>query len=478
MSYKKFTKDMGLFGLTQLIAALYGIITLPVITKILGVKDYGVWTQLMVTISLLAPVASLSLPYAMVRFLAGEKNKKEIQDGIWSVFVIILGTASVIALFLFMFSGPISIFFDCPAIFIQFLAVIIIIDFLNGVFLNIFRTFQQITKYSFFAIFQKVGEAGMIIFMILSGYGLLGALLSILIIRSITFLTTGILIIKDVGLALPKFLRIKKYFFFALPNIFSDVAFWVVQSSDKYLIGLFLGTLSVGYYSPAYTLGSCIAILATPLIFLLPATLSSHYDNNQLDEVKNYLKHSLKYFMALAIPASFGISILSKKLLSLFSTQEIANNSYYLVPLIALSSVFYGAYVIMAQIIALKNKTYIVGIIWTSSAIINTCLNFIFIPMLGIFGAAIATLLAYFIIFIFIWIYSFKEIKFEIDWKFILKSFLASLLMSFGVLALNPAGMLKTLVTIATGAIIYFIFMFLLRAFDKNEYVFLTSFFS
>jgi O-antigen/teichoic acid export membrane protein len=244
------------------------------------------------------------------------------------------------------------------------------------------------------------------------------------------------------------------------------------------LIGLFLGTLSVGYYSPAYTLGSCIAILATPLIFLLPATLSSHYDNNQLDEVKNYLKHSLKYFMALAIPASFGISILSKKLLSLFSTQEIANNSYYLVPLIALSSVFYGAYVIMAQIIALKNKTYIVGIIWTSSAIINTCLNFIFIPMLGIFGAAIATLLAYFIIFIFIWIYSFKEIKFEIDWKFILKSFLASLLMSFGVLALNPAGMLKTLVTIATGAIIYFIFMFLLRAFDKNEYVFLTSFFS
>src|SRR5579863_3311381 len=123
MFYKKFTQDIGILGLTQLVVAIGGVITLPIITKFLGAEDYGIWTQLMVTSNLIAPIALLGLPYTMARFLAGEKEKERIQDGIWSTTTLITGATATISLFLILFSAPISRFFDCPALFVQILAI-------------------------------------------------------------------------------------------------------------------------------------------------------------------------------------------------------------------------------------------------------------------------------------------------------------------------------------------------------------------
>ena len=59
MSYKKFTKDVGLVIFTNIILALRGIILLPIITKMLGVESYGVWAQITVLSTLLFPLATL-----------------------------------------------------------------------------------------------------------------------------------------------------------------------------------------------------------------------------------------------------------------------------------------------------------------------------------------------------------------------------------------------------------------------------------
>ena len=122
MSYKKFTKDIGILVIAQLLSALSGIILLPIITKLLGAQNYGVWTQVLVTAGLITPIALLSLPYTLVRFLAGEKDKKEIQDGIWSVFVVIFVVSSIISLLLIFFANPVSKFLGTNKIFILVLA--------------------------------------------------------------------------------------------------------------------------------------------------------------------------------------------------------------------------------------------------------------------------------------------------------------------------------------------------------------------
>jgi len=475
MSYKKFTKDVGIIGLTNLAAILKGIIILPFITKLLGAENYGIWTQLGVTLGLVTPIILLGLPSSLVRFLAAEKNKKEIQEGVYSVLTVIAVFASIIGLLLVIFSSPIASFFQCQPLFIKIFAFIILLECLISVILNIFRAFQEIRKYSFFTIIQSIGEAGLIVLAVLLDYGLLGAVISLLIIRIAVFLIVFSLILKKVGIKIPSFSKIKEYLIFGLPKVVGSISYWAITSSDRYLIGFFLGVLFVGYYAPAYAIGNVINLFLLSITFSLLPVISKSFDENKINEVKNYLKYCLKYFLMIAVPAAFGLSILSKSLLTIFSTREIASNAYYITPFVALSILLYGVSSFHIQVLNLVKKTKIIGAVWLVAALLNLVLNFVFIPIFGILAAAITTLLAYGLGLGLFWYFSSKEFRFEVDWKFIIKSVLASALMGFVIYWINPVGLLKTAIVIIFGAVLYGLLIWLLRGFDKKEIEFLKG---
>ena len=116
----------------------------------------------------------------------------------------------------------------------------------------------------------------------------------------------------------------------------------MVDFSDRYVIGILIGTAFVGYYSPGYTLGNIILMFLAPFTFLLASLLSLYYDQNKIEEVELHLKYSLKYFLLIAIPAVFGLSILSKPLLTVLSTPEIAQNGYLITPIVAIGALIFG----------------------------------------------------------------------------------------------------------------------------------------
>ena len=84
---QKFVKDVGVVAIAQLLIRLSPLILLPVLTRTLPIEDYGVWVQATVTIALATALAPLNLPYTLVRFLAGEKDRKELQEGFFSTAV-------------------------------------------------------------------------------------------------------------------------------------------------------------------------------------------------------------------------------------------------------------------------------------------------------------------------------------------------------------------------------------------------------
>jgi O-antigen/teichoic acid export membrane protein len=225
----------------------------------------------------------------------------------------------------------------------------------------------------------------------------------------------------------------------------------------------------VGYYSPGYALGNIISIFVVPFGFLLTATLSEYFDNNKIYNLKIILTYSIKYFLMLAIPSAFGLSILSRKLLTILTTPEIALNGYLITPFAAASTVVFGAYIIISHIPVLIKKTKVTGAIWMIAALINLLLNMIAIPRIGILGAAITTLIAITLAFALTTYYSFRYIKFHIDFLFILKSIFASTIMSLIMLKWNPEGALETIIAVAICAIFYSACLLLLMSFDKGE---------
>lgn len=473
--YKKFTKDVGLIAFVHLLTVAKIIIFLPLITKLLGAFSYGIWTQLLVTAGLLAPLTRLGLTNSIVRYMSSEKDHQEIKKGIYSVVFVVASMSFLIFLAFIVFIGPISTFFQAPMLFIFLLPFIIALESLNATILSVFQAFQKMTKYSFFVIFASMGELLFVIASIYLGYGLLGAVFSLLIIRIITFLLLYGHIYKTFGFSFPEFTILKKYLRFSLPTLLSNTSYWFVTSIDKYLIGFFLGTLFVGYYAPAYSLGNLITFFIIPISFVLFPTVSKAYDEENMVEVKNKLKYSLKYFLILAIPATFGLSVLMKEILRIFTNPEIAQQAFFITPFIASSILFYGVSDIFSQILTLVKKTKTIGFIWVTAAILNIALNIFLIPTLGILGAAIATLTVYVFAFLAIWHYSFKEFTFGIDWFAIVKILLCSGLMSLIVWQINPRGIFNTIATIIIGAICYALLIIITRVFEKKEFTFLKG---
>ena len=476
--HKLFTQRIGLIGITNLLVGLSGIILLPILTRTLPIEEYGIWVQIVVTIGLIPAVVTLGLPESVVRFLAAAKKREEIQEGFYSIFFIVLLTSAIASILLFLFSESVaSALLNGNLMIARVLSLIVLIECLNGLLINFFRTFQQIKRYSIFSFIRTCLHIILVAYFVLSGYGIFGAVIGLLISSLVLFLIQAFLIVSEIGIKIPKFIHTKEYLAFSLPIVPTILSHWVVNSSDRYVIGIFLGTASVGYYSPGYILGNIIGMFMAPLAFMLPAVLSKYYDENNVEAVKTVLRYSLKYFLLLAIPTVFGLSLLSKPLLTILSTPEIASQGYLITPFVAVSFLLFGVYAVIAQILALEKRIRIAGAIWIIAAILNLGLNLIFVPYIGILGAAITTLIAFTFAFILITHYSFKYLTFDIEFRFILKSIVASIIMSLVIVKWTPAGILNVLIIVGVCAIVYAAILLLLGGIKKEEIEFFRGLF-
>ena len=477
-SYQKFAKDVAIIGVTQVLLALSGVVFLPLITKTLGAHDYGIWAQVQVTIGLVLGFVGLGLPYAMTRFLPAKTNKEEIREEFYSVFCVVFLATALVSILLIVFADFLAgAFFDGATIIVRITGLIILVWSLDWVFLSFFRTFRQMKKYAVFVVADTYGQVGLIAYLLLNGNGILSIVLVVLAVKAIIFLILFFLIKSQIGIKRPRFSNIREYLNFGLPTVPGNVAAWVVASSDRYVIGYFLGAASIGVYSAGYSLGSLIMMPAAVLGFVLPPALSKLYDEGRMDEVKIHLSYSLKYVLALAIPFVFGAAILAQPVLRLFSTAEIAGQGYLIPPLVALSTLFYDAYVVIAHILVVSKKTKVMGLIWIIAGVVNLGLNILVVPRWGILGAALTTLIAYSLALGIGSYYSVREFKFSIDWRFILKSLVASGAMSAVIWAIAPQETPATVLAVLAGTATYGIAVFLLKGFRREELKFFRELF-
>jgi O-antigen/teichoic acid export membrane protein len=420
-------------------------------------------------------VITLGLPYAMIRFLAAIPHKQEIQEGFYSIFFIILFVCCIASVALFVLSDYIANILFEDNVTIVFIGIfIILLECLNSLLFSFFRTFQQIERYSIFMLFKLIIYFGLISYFVLAGYGILGCIIGYLLSDFATFIILLSNIIITLGIMKPKFSNIRNYLAFGLPTVPENLSFWAVESSDRFIINVFLGSTFVGYYSPGYILGNFVSMLVTPISFMLPAILSKQYDTHDIVSVKTILGYSLKYYLLLAIPSVFGLSYLSKSILIIISTPEIAKNGYFITPFVAMSALFFGIYTILAHIIILVKKTHILAEVWILAAVLNVGLNIVLIPRIGILGAGISTLVAYMLACIPIIYYSLGHLNIYIDIIFIFKCIFSSLVMSFFIIVVEHLN-LNIWYIVFSSAIIYFIIIFAIKGLNREDVLILKK---
>lgn len=481
---KLFTQRVGLIGITNIIVTLKGIILLPILTKTLAEEGFGIWTQILVTIGLIAPIATLNLSPAVVRFLSSKKDKSQIKEAFSLVFFTVLISGTIFSLALFLVSDTLSTsFFKFSSDYLKISSFLILMTALNIVTLEFFRPLGEMKKYAYLTIMRTVLEILLIAYSIASGYGIEGAIISLIIAAlAVQVIALGIIMSKF-GLGIPHFYQIKPYLAFSLPILLLPFIGWIIHSSDRYVIGYLLDIESVGLYSAAYNIGATILAFIMPIQFVLYPTVSKLRDEKNFEGVKNYMNYSLKFFLMLTTPAAFGLSILSHEILLVFTTESFAE-AYIIVALVSFGCLSYGIHSIFSYILLIENKTKILGSIMGFGAIFNLALNIFLVSEIGIEGAAISTLLTFVLIAIIAILISRRYLSVKPELKFIGKTIIASLVMAIIIWEIGQFGNLGALglslwiilgIKIILGIGAYFAVLSLLKGFGRKELDFLKQ---
>jgi O-antigen/teichoic acid export membrane protein len=477
--YTRFTRQVSYVLFANIITVLLGFLQLPILTKGLGANLYGTWSLINATISLIAPFALLGFGDAILRFLAAEKDKGRIrEDFLSALFSIVLVSGIAFALLLFFLSDylAVHIFNDIDSsYYIKLASILVPLGCISGLDSAYLITFRKIGLLATFTVAQNAVNIGLIYISLRLGYQLTGVMLATIVVSLLFHLIILFIILKQIGFRFPRFSHLKSFLSFGLPLTPTSAILWVINSSDRYLISYFIGVAATGIYSAAYNIGWYASFLVTPITVLLFPTITKSYDENNLSETRNFLKYSFKYFMMIAIPSAFGLSILAKPLLQVLTTPEFAVGNL-VVLFVAFKAVLMGLYEISRYIIQLVKKTRLILMLLTISAVLSIVLNILLIPLMGILGAAVASLVTYGSLFIITLIVTRRYLKFEMNLPFMLKSIFSSIIMAICIWLISPESIAWIIASIFIGIVAYFVVLLLIRGLSKEERTFFVNF--
>jgi len=428
----------------------------------------------MASVGLIQPIITLGLHESMTRFFPA-KNKDEIRDDFYSSITVIAIVAVIISFIIFYFPKPLAnAIFEGNILVVKILAGIIIVRSLHYVLLVVFRAFREMKKYGLIRTLTRYVEVGLVVILVLSNFGLIGALLAVLSVRLSFMLILAYLINKKIPFCFPTFSSLKEYLSFGLPMIPGFMSKWAVQTSDKYIIGFFLGSTFVGYYAPGYSIGWIVpGLLGGILGFVLPPAISHHYENNEISMINKIFNLSNKYFLLISIPYFVGVIIIGHPILEFFTTSSIADQGYIILVFISLAGILFASYKIFMTILFVMNKTKYYTFAFGLSAGVNIIGNIILVPIIGILGAGIMTVICYLLnlILMIYWALNVKDFELSINRLKIpvVKIIFSSIIMGCIVYYLYNFLLINFLILVGVGMIIYFVILFMIGGINRKE---------
>jgi O-antigen/teichoic acid export membrane protein len=472
-----FGRQVGYVIATNILTTVLVFIQIPIMSRALGAQLYGAWSLVIVTVSLLTPFAVLGLGTTIVRFLAAENDLNRIREDLFSVLSVICIVGIVLSLLLFVLSDFLAtrVFKDASLSgYVKLASVLILLNASYQILISFFRAKRRMGLFSIITLASGAFQVSAIVILLSLNYKLTGAIAALIISGALFSLIALLITLKQIGFKIPRFSHVKAYLRWGAPLTPYDAVFWILTTSDRYIISYFLGVAGAGIYNAAYSIGSYASFALMPVNLVLFPNVVKTWDEGNKDLTRNYLSYSFKYLMMIAIPCAFGLSVLARPLLAILTTPEFLSGSV-IVPFIASGAVLSCIFWISGSIINLAGKNHLYVILLAIAAGLNVILNIILIPRMGITGAALATLIAYAVLGVLAVKVSSRYFKFDIDLRSIVKTVFASAAMAFCIWLIHPNSLGMVAVSVVAGIIVYSAAMLIVKALSKGELAFFST---
>ncbi|MCD4817816.1 MAG: oligosaccharide flippase family protein [Candidatus Cloacimonetes bacterium] len=414
---KQTAKHTIIYSIGNLSIKVIGLLLLPLYTSRLTLSDYGKLGILEVTTQFLIVIFGLNIYSAMIRWCSEEDSIEKQKTIIFTSYISLI---SVMFIFIILSQTLSSIFAkiyfnDLKFIIIfRYLFFIVFLEIINNLTLNLLRLKEKSLQFIIIVIIKLLLTLSLTIFFIIRlNMKIEGIFLSQLIGNALIFLITIPTIIKNINFNFDTDI-LKKMFRYSFPLIFSSISVMLLSIGDRFFIKFILDDSELGIYSLAYKFAGIINMLLIQSFAL--GYLPIAYKTINKKNATIFYSNVFSLFSTALIIFSLFISIFSREIIEIFAKNNEFWSAYLLVPILALTFVMKGIQYIFSLGFHIKKKTHYNAIIVIIAVFINFVLNYFLINKFGIWGAALATLLA--TSFITIMFYKYSQRIYHISYHF------------------------------------------------------------
>ena len=424
-------KQFFIYGTGSIAQTALRFILLPLYLRFFEPGEYGVISLLLVVSSLVTMFVAMGIVSALFRLYyeaeIGERKRLVGTTWLWYLLGAALGGA-ILFINASWFSQAVFHTGDYSYP-IRVLGALFFVSLLQVIPFNILRLEKKSGLYVGFSLFRFVIDFALkLYFIVFLGRGIGGYFESGVIAYIITLCFMLPFVLKYVSFSLDTS-YLKQLLRLGFPFIFSGMAVWTLEVSDRLILNYFCGEAAVGIYSLAYTFANLfIVFLSAPITLLIDPFFHSYAAERSTEDTKRLLQKLLSYFFLVGSTLYLAISLGCGDVLRIFSSLFAAKEGYWqaatLVPLLTLAPFLYRLASPASLAGLLAKKPELGTIAACIAAAVNLGLNFIFIPRFGALGAAITTAIAYvlFIGLFYWWVQKIFPVSY--DWKGLARGFL------------------------------------------------------
>lgn len=410
--YRKLLNNTLIFAIGTFGSKLLSFILVRLYTGCMTTEQYGTADLLYQAVNVLYPIVTLSMADALIRFGIDKAydNKK--------IYTIALTTTAGGLAVLLLFT-PLINSIEAFKGYGLLLFVYCFFSSFKQLAASFVRARGLVKLFAIDGIFSTlIIVVSNLILLLKFDLGVTGYVCSIIISDALSLL--GLIVISELykffdikSLDKKLFREIVKY---SLPLVPTYILWWITSASDRYFVIEMVSSAENGIYSAAHKIPTLL-LLVTTLFY--QAWQMSAIENKDDKDLSGYYKQVYGAYSSLLFIAAAGLIMIVKPFTYILVDNDPEKNfvfGYHYTPILIIAMIFQCLCQFLSSIYNVRKKSVNSMVTSIVAAVVNITLDILLIPRLGAYGAAIATMTAYFACFMVRVFDTRSYVKFDISW--------------------------------------------------------------
>ncbi len=405
---KLFKASIG-YTISNILIKGINFITLPIFTRLLSTKEYGLYSVFAAYESILSCIIGFAL-YASIK-KANQDLENSIDEYVSTIVSFILISGGILLAISAIFSKAIYLQTDFNFFIISNLIILSVSGNIISVYNMRLSLNYSYSKYLICAVINSVGSVLLSITLIVSVFNSDRFRGKILGQTSIAAIVSIVIVIRFFVKARPAnmYQNLSYGLRFSIPLIPHGISQIILAQCDRLMINAYINSSSAGIYSFAGNLNTILIVISDSI----GTVWSTWFFDNMKKKTEKDIQKRASIFVVVFMVLTIGLIAISPELIRILGSKSYWISKYVAIPLIA-SGFLVFCYSIIVQGEYYTNNTKFVLLGTIIAACINITGNYFFIHNFGYIAAAYTTLFSYICYIILHFFISKKLLKFEI----------------------------------------------------------------